>query len=220
MPLSSSPEPAPPGTDKVAASLSLAVAVARHRGQPRARAARDAVARPGLHGLREGVLSALLGQVPIAGHPDQGGHDAPPLLPERFGDRRADLRAHSTQNGLTSSFPKLATGCLDATSMASSRSAQSMMSYPAICSLVSANGPSAISTSPPRTATVVASLTGRSSLPSSRIPRRSISSTQAPVNGPICALSSGLSSTDSSAQTSIMYFTVPPCRVQDPAGAV
>src|SRR5262249_20902854 len=140
--------------------------------------------------------------------PARGAPPAPPLLPERFGDRLADLRAHSTQNGLTSSFPNLATGCLDATSMASSRSAQSMMSYPAICSLVSANGPSAISTSPPRTDTVVASLTGRSWLPSSRIPRRSISSTQASVSGPTRALSSGLSSVPSATQTSIMYLTV------------
>src|SRR5262249_42166395 len=77
-----------------------------------------------------------------------------------------------------------------------------------ICSLVSANGPSAISTSPPRTDTVVASLTGRSWLPSSRTPRRSISSTQASVSGPIRALSSGLSSVPSATQTSIMYFTV------------
>ena len=37
--------------------------------------------------------------------------------------------------------PYQAVGCLDATSMASSRSAQSITSYPAICSLVSANGP-------------------------------------------------------------------------------
>ena len=77
-----------PGRLGGAAAEPVQRAVARHRGQPGAGTARDAVARPGLQCLREGVLRALLGQVPVAGHPDQGGHDPAPLLAERLGDRR------------------------------------------------------------------------------------------------------------------------------------
>jgi hypothetical protein len=55
------------------------------------------------------------------------------------------------QSGLSSSVPNFAAGCLDATSIASSRSSHSSGSSPAICSLVSANGPSDTSTSPLRT---------------------------------------------------------------------
>jgi hypothetical protein len=42
---------------------------------------------PRFEGLRESVLRALLGQVPVAGRPDQGGDDAPPLVSERVGNR-------------------------------------------------------------------------------------------------------------------------------------
>src|SRR5260221_7677705 len=189
--------------------------VARDRGQPGAGTARNAVARPSLQRLRERVLHALLGQVPAAGHADQRGDDPAPLLAERLGDGRGDVirdgaGRHSVQNGLTSIVPNLDIGCLAATSIASSRSAHSITSKPAICSFVSANGPSATRTSPPRTRTVVASLTGRRRSPSTRTPRPPISSTQASVELTMSEVSSGLSSTDSSPQIITMYFIVPP----------
>ena len=68
------------------------------------------------------------------------------------------------QNGRSSNVPTSAVGCRAAISMASSMLAHSMTSKPAICSLVSANGPSLSSTSPSLTRTVVASPTGRSLL--------------------------------------------------------
>src|SRR5262249_7706286 len=201
--------------------------VARHGRQPGPGAARNALGGPGLQRLRERVLRALLGQVPVAGHPDQGGDDPSPFLAERLRDGGADVVGpavawtdkartgvrcrQSVQNGLTSIVPPyLATGCFEATSIASSRSAHSITSNPAICSVVSANGPSATSTSPSRTRTVVASLTGRRPWPNRRTPRPSISSTQAWVELSSSACSSGVSSTDSSRQIISRYFMAPP----------
>jgi hypothetical protein len=63
-------------------------AVARGRGEPGGRIARDPGGRPVLEGLRERVLHALLGQVPVAGQPDQPGHEAAPLLGEDQGEGR------------------------------------------------------------------------------------------------------------------------------------
>ena len=72
----------------------------------------------------EGFLRALLGDVPVARHPDQGHDDAAPLLTEGDGDRGLD-RAHISQIGLTSIEPDRAPGIFAATSIASSRSLQS-----------------------------------------------------------------------------------------------
>src|SRR4051794_21594562 len=126
-------------------------AVAGRGGEPRAGAARDAIARPALQRRGEGVLRTLLGEVPVTGHPDQGRDHAPPFLLERLGERALDARGHSSQSGLTSIVPYLAAGCLDATSIASSRFSHSSRSKPPICSFVSANGPSESNTSPSRT---------------------------------------------------------------------
>src|ERR1700761_5984077 len=160
--------------------------------QPRARAVRDAVRGPAPQSLREGLLSAFLGQVPVAGAPNEGRDDAPPFLRERLRDRRAGVGSQSAANGRTSSEPIRATGCLPATSIASSRSAHSRMSKPAISSLVSANGPSVSTTSPPRTRTVVALSLRCSSWPRTRTPRPSISSTHASVSGPMFFVDSGV----------------------------
>ena len=92
--------------------------------EPRARHARDAVARPSLERAREGFLRALLGDVPVARDPDQRRDDATPLLAEGVGDRGLD-RGHISQIGLTSIVPMRAPGIFDATSIASSRSLQS-----------------------------------------------------------------------------------------------
>jgi len=99
--------------------------VARRRRQPRPRVARDAIAGPPFDGRREGVLGALLGQIPVARDPDQSGDDTSPLIPEGLGDGGLDGGPYISQIGLTSMVPMLAPGIFDATSIASSRSLQS-----------------------------------------------------------------------------------------------
>ena len=85
-------------------------AVAGRRGEPGARSARDAVARPRRQRRGEGVLCAVLGQVPVAGHPDHGGHHLTPLVPVgRLGRRAGPVvgRRHS-QIGRISTPPQRA----------------------------------------------------------------------------------------------------------------
>ena len=102
--------------------------VAGRGGEPCAGAVRDAVARPALKRTGEGVLHALLGQVPVPRHPDQGRHDAARLLPEDGSDLGIGRHDQSSSNGLTSTAPNRAHGCRDAIWIASSRSAHSTMS--------------------------------------------------------------------------------------------
>jgi L-iditol 2-dehydrogenase len=116
--------------------------------------------------------------------------------------RTADRHQPPGLNGRTSIEPNRATGCLAATSIASAGLEHSITSYPAICSLVSANGPSLIRTWSSRTRTTAASRTGRSGPPSRRTPRPSISATQESVAGPTASLCSGLSWTFSATQIS------------------
>ena len=99
--------------------------VTRHRREPCAGAARDAVAGPALERGREGILRALLGQVPVTGQPDEGRDDPAPLGVERLGNCGLDTGRHISQIGLTSIDPSLAPGIRAATPMASSRSLQS-----------------------------------------------------------------------------------------------
>ena len=73
--------------------------------------------------------------------------------------------------------PNLAIGCFAAIATASSRSAQRIVSKPASRSSVSTKGPEETTVSPPRTATVTASLAGRSRSPPVRAPRASSSET-------------------------------------------
>src|SRR4029077_6914721 len=56
-------------------------------GEPGAGDARDAVPGPAFQRPGEGILRALLGEVPVARDPDQGRDHATPGLPERTGDR-------------------------------------------------------------------------------------------------------------------------------------
>src|SRR5215472_11462056 len=182
--------------------------VARDSGEPGAGAARGSVPRPHPQRLGEGVLCAFFGEVPVAGHADQRRDDPAPLGAEGLVNCRGDVGCHGCQKGRTSIDPNAATGCFAATSIAWSRSAHSMMSNPAICSLVSANGPSDNTTSASLTRTVVASLTAESWSPVKRMPRPSISVTHASVAAGTSARCAWLSSTDSSAHTSIMYFIV------------
>jgi len=89
---------------------------------------------PGLRGTpsrchrssqREGVLRAFLGNVPVAGHPDQGCDDPTPLVTEGARDRGGDVGGYISQIGLTSIVPMRAPGIFEATPIASSRSLQS-----------------------------------------------------------------------------------------------
>ena len=98
-------------------------------GEPCAGITRDAVTPPSLEGQHEGVLRALLGEIPVAGHPDEGRDDTTPLRTERGDDRGLDLgrTGHICQIGLTSIDPARAPGIFDAISIASSRSLQSTM---------------------------------------------------------------------------------------------
>ena len=107
-------------------------------------------------------------------------------------------------NGRSSSRPNRAIGCCDAMAIASSRSAHSRMSKPAIHSRVSANGPSVTSTLPPRLRTVVASATGRSASPITRAPLASWRSTQSSTSSNFGSPEGGSGSV--SVQTNIMYF--------------
>src|SRR4051794_14780932 len=109
-----------------------------------------------------------------------------------------------SSNARTSIAPTLSVGWAAATAMAVSRSGQSSTSYPAICSLVSANGPSVTWTSPSGTRTVVASLVGKSRAPSSSMPRPTISSSQAASSVSTCG--EGSPGRDSSTAWISMYF--------------
>jgi hypothetical protein len=80
-------------------------AVARRGGEPRAGIARDAVAVPSLDRAREGVLRALLGEIPVGGLADQSGDDASPLVAEGLGDCGLDVGGYISQVGLTSIVP-------------------------------------------------------------------------------------------------------------------
>ncbi len=99
-------------------------AVARGGGEPGRRTVRDPVAGPRLERPRERVLRALLGEVPVAGHPDEGRDDATPIRAKGGDDGRLDLtgRGYISQIGLTSIVPVRAPGIFAAISIASSRS--------------------------------------------------------------------------------------------------
>ena len=87
-----SPRVLEPGCLDDAAAQPVEGAIAGHRGQPGARSGRHSVPGPALHGLHEGILSTLLGQVPVARHADEAGDDAAPLRVERVGDGGVDPR--------------------------------------------------------------------------------------------------------------------------------
>ena len=131
--------PAPrrrPGCHRTAASWSFDApscgagdpvdgAVAGHRGEPGAGAARDAVAGPALQRRGEGILRALLGEIPVPGEPDQGGDDPAPFLLERIGDGGLAPRASHLPDRPHFDAADAGPGIFAATSMASSRSLQS-----------------------------------------------------------------------------------------------
>ena len=100
-------------------------AIARGRCEPGAGVARDAVTGPSVEGLREGILRAFLGEIPVAGRANECGDDASPITAERVGDRRFNAGRHISQIGRTSIVPVRAPGIFAATSIASSRFLQS-----------------------------------------------------------------------------------------------
>ena len=64
---------------------------------------------------RECVLGALLGQIPVAGHPDQRRHDVAPLLAECGRDRGLNVGHTLARIGRTSTAPPFSVaGCLEA----------------------------------------------------------------------------------------------------------
>ena len=92
-----------------------------------------------------------------------GGGEPPAFLSAPLPSTRTDPHlvhepgaGHSGGKGRISMVPCLVVGCALATSMASRMSAHSMMSKPAICSFVSANGPSVRRSSPSRARIVAA----------------------------------------------------------------
>ena len=132
--------------------------VAGRRGQPGARLSGMPSRRQARQRRGERVLRALLGQVPVAGEPDERGDERAPVLRERVRQRPARRRRsraspHRPDLDLPDTPPP---GAPAAISIASSRSAQSTIARPPTCSRPSMNGPSVSSTSPSRTRTVVA----------------------------------------------------------------
>ena len=137
-----------------AAAQPVQRAVARHRGQPGAGPARHAVARPASAARWANAScahSSARSQSPV--DPDQGRDDPAPLLAERRGDGVLDVCGHvrperphldGPEPGRPGAWPR-------PRSPRRGRRTRSCRSPP-ICSLVSANGPSATSTSPPRIA--------------------------------------------------------------------
>ena len=136
------------------------------RGDPAARVGRQAALGPGSRRDRERLLDRLLGEVDVAEDADQGGDDPPVLPPE---DRRAigssRIRPSSARSARArpgTAGPRPAPGRrsppLAAHASAASRSGALMTQKPPRCSLVSANGPSVVTTSPPSLRTTVADL--------------------------------------------------------------
>ena len=87
-------------------------ATTRGRGQPRSRVVGHAFAGPPLQRPLGGVLEAVLGQLPVAGDPDQAGHDGQPFGGDRRGEGRRGVALHGDgqspsigQNGRTSMRP-------------------------------------------------------------------------------------------------------------------
>ena len=66
-------------------------AVTRGRLQPRRRTRGHSVSVPALERPLKRVLRALLGQIPVAGHPDQVGNDPTPVRAKRRRYRRPSV---------------------------------------------------------------------------------------------------------------------------------
>src|SRR5206468_8752517 len=123
----------------------------------------------------------LFGQIDVAEEADQGGHGPAELSTKgaldqarvhrgriRHGGRRQ--ASGRSWNGRTSTAPRQAADPLRAHSRAASRSGTSMIQKPPTCSLVSANGPSVVRTSPSLTRTTVAVSAGCSPLAKTHAP--------------------------------------------------
>ena len=117
--------------------------------------------------------------------------------PSSFTRRRSAARTAGAPAGRPAP-----SGAAAAISIASSRSAHSRMSKPAIHSRDSANGPSVTSTLPPRRRTVVASSGGRSRSPITRVPGRRTSPPLLDLGSPSGSSGSG----SGSVATNIRYF--------------
>ena len=200
------------GLDRAAAQP-VERAVAGHRGEPRARAraGRRRAAR------RSAPARTRPGRTPRRGPSRRSSRSAwrrPGPTPARNASATAARTCRRLIPARTAAPRSCRTwppGAWPRPRCASSRSAHSMMSKPAICSLVSANGPSASSTSPSRTRTVVASLTGRQLVADQPHPAGvHLVDPGLGRRDRICARFLGAERAEPSVQTSIMYFTFPP----------
>ena len=84
-------------------------AVAGRGEQPRGGVARHAALRPRAQRLLAGLLPGLFRQVEVVGHPDQGGHGAPRVVPVGAVDDLGDGR-HPSTSGRTSIVPACTLG--------------------------------------------------------------------------------------------------------------
>ena len=132
---------------RIVASFSASTFARRRRSIARLRAVvviqapglcRQPVARPALEGHDERLLDGFLGQVEVAGQPDQRRDRPSGLLAEQAIDdgprdqvalatASAVASAENSQIGRTSTAPRWAPGIRDAASIASSRFAASIM---------------------------------------------------------------------------------------------
>ena len=129
-----------PGTGGLAAG-DVDRAVARGERQPGPRLRRDTRARPGVQRPQDGVLHGVLGELQVAGVPDERGQHAPALVAHEAdeGGARGDVTAGRRRllghawvvghpnsiTGRTSTAPCHAPGIFAAVATASSRSAHS-----------------------------------------------------------------------------------------------
>ena len=148
-------------------------AVAGRRGEPGARAARDAVARPASPARRRTRPARSPPPGPSPRSARSGSRRPDPTRPGRPRRPRPGRRRRGAvipRPGGSRRRPSARRDGPAAISIASSRFAHSTTTKPPTKSLVSANGPSETRVSPSRTRTVVASTTGRSRAPTSSAP--------------------------------------------------
>ena len=108
------------------AAQAIEGAVAARRHEPGARVLRQAIARPGLEGQREGILERFFGEIEIAEEADQGCEHTAALFAVDPLDGCRRFAQCVGRIGLTSIEPTRALGTRAAIARASSRSLASI----------------------------------------------------------------------------------------------